>query len=377
MDDSDESDVGEDETAAQDGDAADPELSDATLERMVRELHPEWSLREATPSAEGTDLVYFLTVETPEGTRKCILKACDFLDPEEFRPEPYLLGALDRRTSVPVPRMLGAVDSRDDLPAPYFLMERREGEVRENDARDLPVDVMERVGRDAGRNLAEIHDLGEFERFGPIRLARDVRGESNPDRDSTGIPVDSRILTVPEEGHDSWRVRFEAMVDGYLDGLPDRFADLEPDLRAFIDERLDALDRDFVPVLGDDDYRLGNLLVDPQSGETRAVLDWGNASTMEAQYNLLVTEQYLSGWALHDDSRRKRVREALWEGYEETGGANLIRRGSDFERRRELYLAFTRTFPLICFSLWYGDFPTDERERYAELNRQAVRELAD
>jgi hypothetical protein len=165
------------------------------------------------------------------------------------------------------------------------------------------------------------------------------------------------------------------MADAYLDDVPERFADLDPDLRTFVEERLDALDRDFAPVLGDDDYRLGNLLVDPESGETKAVLDWGNANTLEAQYNLVVTEQYLSGWARHDDPRRKCVRRALREGYEAADGRSAVERDPDFERRRELYLAFTLLFPLVCFSLWYGDFPENEREAQAELHRGAIRDL--
>ncbi|WP_435179982.1 phosphotransferase family protein [Halorussus sp. AFM4] len=360
--------------------------ADATLRRMLREVRPEWSLREAAPADGGTDLVYFLDVETPDGPRECVLKACEFLDPEAFRPEPYLLTLADRRTSIPVPSVLGAVDDHPDLPAPFFLMERRDGEVRENGARELPADAMERIARDAGRWLGELHGLGEFERFGPIRLARDV--EREPGRDGTdgtdetagSIAVDGRTLAVGDAATDSWRDRVESTADDCLDDLRGRFADLEPDLRAFVEDRLDALpdgrapDGGVAPVLGHDDYRLGNLLVDPATGETRAVLDWGNAHAMEAQYNLVVAEQYLSGWAAHGDPLRERVGTALREGYEETGE---LPRDPDAERRRELYLAVTRLFPLGWFSLWYGDFPESEREAVAERNRRAVLDLVD
>ncbi|WP_170977215.1 phosphotransferase family protein [Halorussus salinisoli] len=356
------------------------EFADATLRRMVREIRPKWSLRDAAPADEGTDVVYFVTVETPDGPRECVLKACEFLDPEAFRPEPYLVALVDRRTSIPVPSVVGAVDDHDDLPAPFFLMECRDGEVRENGARELPADAMERLARDAGRHIGELHALGEFEAFGGVRLARDVDGDRGEltvgeghiaaDRDRP--TVDGRALTTDETASDSWRTRVEATADDCLGDLHDRFADLESDLRALVDDRLDALDREFAPVLGHDDYRLGNLLVDPATGETRAVLDWGNANTLEPQYNLVLAEQYLSGWAPHDDPLRERVRAALREGYREVGE---LADDSDAERRRELYLTVTRLFPLVWFSLWYGHRPESEREATVEKHRRAVRDL--
>jgi aminoglycoside phosphotransferase (APT) family kinase protein len=349
----------------------DEELPDGTLGRMVREIRPEWSVREAAPAAEGTDIVYFVTVETSAGSHECVLKICEFLDPEAFRPEPHLLGVVDRRTSIPVPSVVGAVDDHPDLPAPFFLMDRCDGEVRENDARDLPGDVMERVARDAGRNLAELHALGDFERFGAIRLAADADPNRADSATEDGIAVGDRRLTTDGTASGSWRDHVESLADGCLDDLHDRFADLEPDVRAFVDDHLDALDGAFSPVLGHDDYRLGNLLVDPESGETKAVLDWGNVHTLEPQYNLVVTEQYLSGLAPHDDPRRQRVRTALRDGY----GEGAVPTHWDFERRRELYLAVTRLFPLVWFSLWYGHQSDSEREATADKHRRAVENL--
>ncbi|WP_115864988.1 phosphotransferase family protein [Halorussus litoreus] len=305
-----------------DGDA---EFGDDILAAMVREIRPDWSLREAVPAAEGTDEVHVLTVETPAGPRECVLKACTFLDPAEFRTEPYVLATLDQRTSIPVPSAIGAVDDHDDLPAPFFLMERCDGEVREHEIRQLPVETMERLAREAGRNLGELHRLGDVRRFGPVRLAADagqavgpgvdqnaVRGVAVPEGDD--FAADDRRLVVGDAGQQPWRAHVEAMADSTLDNVEPEFADLAADLRAVVDDRLDALDRSFEPVFGDDDYRLGNLLVDPEGGRTEAVLDWGNAHTLESQYNLVLTEQHLSGFARHDDPRRERVRTALREG---------------------------------------------------------------
>ena len=366
---------GDDEADGDDvADGHDDELSPTTLRRMVREIRAEWTVREATPAEEGTDVVYFLTVETPGGLRECVLKACEFLDPEAFRPEPHLLDLLDQCTSIPVPGVVGAVDDHDDLPAPFFLMERCDGEVREGDARELPPDAVERIARDAGRYLGELHGVGDFERFGPLRLARDVEREETDAGSAPSIGGGDRALTLGDAARDSWRERFTEQTDYSLENLEDRFADLEPDVRTFVDEHLDALDRPFPAVVAHHDYRLGNLLVDSETGETRAVLDWGNMSTMEAQYELVYTEQYLSEWAPHDDPFRDRVRTALREGYEAT---NELERDADFERRRELYLAKSRLSPLVWFSLWYENGSDAEREGAAEKHRRAIRNLVD
>jgi aminoglycoside phosphotransferase (APT) family kinase protein len=338
-----------------------------TLRQMVREIRPEWSVREAAPAAEGTDVVYFVTAETPDGPRECVLKACRFLDPRAFRPEPYLMELLARRTAVPVPDVVGAVDDHPDLPAPFYLMERCDGEVREGEASELPADPIDRVARDAGRYLAALHALGEFEAFGTVVLARDA------DAREPGLRTGDRVLTTDDSAADSWRSHVEEIADDCLGDLNERFADLEAELREFVEPRFDALDGEFTPVFGDDDYRLGNLLVDPETGETRAVLDWGNASTVEPHYNLVLVEQYLSGWAPHDDTRRERVRAALRAGYREEGEI-----GFDFNgERRDLYLAVTRLFPLVWFSLWYDGATEAEREAAAEKHRRAVWDLLD
>jgi len=359
---------------------ADRDLPPETVAAMVSEMRPSWSVRDAAPAEEGNDVVYVVTVETPGGPRECVLKACEFLDPRAFRPEPHLMKAVGRRTEIPVPGVVGAVDDHPDLPAPFYLMERRGGEVREGEARDLPAAAIERLARDAGRYLAQLHALGEFEEFGTVLLGCDARRESHTsgltvaDRDS---PAGGRVLTTDESATDSWRERVEEVVASTRGEFHDRFADLESDLRAAVDSGLDALDGEFDAVLGDDDYRLGNLLVDPETGETRAVLDWGNSSTLERQYNLVLAEQYLSGWARHDDPRRERVRAALHEGYVAESDRRKIDFGPDTERRRELYLAVTRMFPLVWFSLWYNGADEDEREEAAEMHRLAVRKLVE
>lgn len=333
---------------------------------MVRAVRPEWTVREATPAESGTDAVHDVTVETRGGSRECVLKACTAVPPVDFRPEPYLLALLGRRTSIPVPRVVAAVDDHEDLPAPYFLMERCEG-VTADDV-DLVPGAVERVARAAGRYAGEYHGVGDFHRFGRLRLDCDL------DHSRVGATVDGRTLAVADEGESSWRSWVEDLYGNWITDLDDRFADLRPILETFVESRLDALDRSFDPALGHVDYKYWNVLVRPGTGETTAVLDWAHATAMEPCYDLVVTEDHLSRWAALDSPRRRRVRAALEAGYAET---NRLERDAAFDARRELYLAVSRLQPLVRFSEWFADASTAERRETAARHRQFVNDLLD
>lgn len=346
------------------------ELSEADLEAMVREIDPEWSLQSADRAPQGTDLVYFVTVDTPAGERECVLKACSFVSPEAFRPEPIVLEMLDRETSIPVPAVYGRVNCHDTLPAPFFCMERRPGEVREGDSRTLPPAVVERIARTGGRYLGELHAYDDFERFGWIELR---------DCPSVDDPPTADALVVAEAGHETWRGALEAQIESELSGLHERFADLEEPLRKFLHSRLDAVEEPSSPVFGNTDYRLGNLLIDVDTGETHAVIDWGNCHTTEPVYNLVALEENLCGRGPLEDPLRRRVRRAIDQGYAETGSTPGIRQtlfdGGELTRRGELYYGITRLAPLVWFSLWYADATTDERAGTADRHRRVLEGL--
>lgn len=339
-------------------------LSDETVERMIRRLRPEWTVREATPTDSGTDAVSYVTVETPGEVLECVLKACTVVPPADFRPEPYILTLLDRRTAVPGPRVIASVDEHEELPAPFFLMERCDGVLA--DDVDLAPGSIERVARAAGRYAGEYHDVGEFQRFGRLRLDCDVTYSR------TGATVDGRTLAVTDEGAASWRSWVEDLYGTWIDDLDDRFVDLRPSLEAFVESRLDALDRSFDAVLGHVDYKFWNVMVRPETGATMAVLDWGHATAMDPYYDLVLTEQHLSRWAPLDSPRRRRIRTALEEGYAET---NTLERDAAFDERRALYLAVSRLQPLVWFSEWMADEPEAERREAAETHRRFVYDL--
>lgn len=331
-------------------------IDDGDVRAMVRHLRPEWRVRDWTPADEGTDFVCFVDAEMPDGDCAVVLKAASFLDPESFRPEPRTLALVADRTDVPAPRVLGACDAHDDLPAPFFLMDRLDGEqVAGPDA--LAPGALDRLARDAGRNLADLHDAATWDGYGWLRCADDVDAPAGPG----GL--------APADPHDSWRERLRESAEPHLADLHPRFADLEADLRAALDARLDAAPRRPEPVLVHGDYRYGNLLLDPESGATRAVLDWGNQSTGDAAYDLVFAEQYLCGWAGLGDPVRERVRDALRAGYRER------RAFTADPARRDCYLLDSALAPLAWFGLWHRGQDADERDAAADRYRDVVRAL--
>lgn len=340
------------------------ELSDETVQRMVECVRPESTVLENTPVTSGTDAVSFVTVETGSERKETVVKACTAVPPADFRPEPYILTLLEEETSVPVPHVIGAVDTHPALPAPFFLMERCEGVL--SDDVDLTTEMRRRMAKAAGRFAGEYHAIGDFERFGYIRLDCD---RSNP---RVGVTVDNRTLAVEDDAAASWRAYVQDMYEGWIQDIDDEFLDLRADLQAFIESRLDALDRSFVSVLGHIDYKPWNVLIRPESGETTAILDWGHTTAMAPYYDLVLTEEHLGRWAPLDSSRRELVRTALAEGYAETAS---LERGSRFEERRELYLAVARLQPLVWFSKWTENVSADERRRRAMKHREFIQNL--
>lgn len=340
------------------------ELSDETVRRMVQCIRPEWTVHEHTSVTSGTDAVSFITVETEYGHTETVLKACTAVPPADFRPEPYLLSLLGTETSVPVPHVIGAVDAHPDLPAPFFLMERCEGVLADNV--DLTSGMRERMARTAGRFAGEYHAVGDFEQFGYLRFDCDRSNQR------VGVTVNGHTLAVTDDATVSWRGYIQDMYDGWIHDLDDEFLDLRSDLQAFIEPRLDTLDRSFDPVLGHIDYKPWNVLIRPESGETTAVLDWGHATAMAPYYDLILTEEHLSRWAPLNSDRRERVRTTLAEGYAET---DSLKPDSQFKERRELYLAVARLQPLVWFSEWTEDVPDEERRRRAAKHREFVEDL--
>lgn len=344
----------------------DGQVADDEVREMVAALRPAWTVRGVDRCEYGTDFVAFLDVRAPDGDREAVLKAttADFVDPEIARAEPRLLELVGRETTVPVPAVYGYRDDHPDHPSPFYLMERVDGENFENRVDDLPTAARERVVGEAGRNLAALHDLG------PLPAAGNVGVE---DGDLAVLDTDDHPRA--DDFH-AWLLEGrEETLDELLDGgwFPEkaddreRFADLVPDLRAYCRETLPALPDPAPPTYCHWDYRYGNLLVDPETGETRAVLDWANLTAAPPAYNLAKVESHLFDPVTEDDDVVAALREQFRTAYADACEGWAFE--ESVRERMAVYRLTSRVDAMACLPLWHEEATPAERDRIEDHHR--------
>lgn len=317
----------------------DREIPPAVREQMVAEVRSDATVREAELARSGHLSVYHLDVKTATGAAEWVLKASPDGEVHGIDTEARLLSLVDDRTSIPVPTVLGAVDDHETLPAPYFLMERAEGTaLSKRGIRDLSDSAVERLAKQSGRYLAELHDLDGPDGFGQVAIdptdtawaerdAEDLRGR---------LPVDPTEFAVsPLPGSqtrtDEWRPVLESWVEDTLEGhARTRFSDLTADARTALFDRVASIDGPVDPAFGRIDHGLHNVLLEPESGAITAVIDWAFTLSVPPAYDLVCVGVNLSlePWSAHPDSpdRRDLVRRCLREGYRERGDADVLER---------------------------------------------------
>ena len=338
-------------------------LSAERVAAAVAALRADWTVLDAEPMAAGSDIVYGVTVRDARDRRREAVLKCfrsdgpvDGRSPERFLVEVDLFELVGGETNVPVPEVHAAYRSREGVPEPAFLMERLPGEPPLGVAVGGRGAVAERLLRESGRSLARIHDLRSFDSFGDL-----VSDDGGP---------------VVRDGRATWAERLRDIADGSLDGLAEtRFADLERPLRAYADERFAELDLAADAALVHGDYRPGNLLADPETGEVTAVLDWGAAQAADPRYELAWAVREFAERAPVGSATRERVRETLFDAYEGERGAAFDRGSDAFERRQSLYLAVTWMAECRWFDAWWGGADESDREERAVELRENAKEL--
>lgn len=316
-----------------DSEMTDRTIPRPTIEAMVRTTSLDLRIREASPADHGHMAVYRLAVDDHQDL---VLKATPDGDSHGIPAEARLLALLGERTSIPVPGVVGVVDDHEDLPAPFFLMTAMPGEATsQRDVGSVPDEQLQRVARDTGRHLAELHGLDAVDAFGYVSCdpSPSLRGERPPADGDELVVTDAR---------DSWPATVRAWSEAELDALEStRFADLTPRLQAELDERLATMDEQFDPALTRVDHGLHNLMVDEG---VVGVIDWAFTLASTAGYDLATVTYILAGsasTALPDvPDRRDLVREAMLDGYRDVATVP-----GEYRDHRELYelLALVRT----------------------------------
>lgn len=293
------------------------ELSATTIREMVHLVDADWDVREATPAERGFSPVYRLALDTPSGPRECYLKAGPEADDPGVVADARIQALLHERTDIPVPEVLGVVDEHPALPTPFYLAAPMSGrELSYERVGWLSDDALRTLARQLGRHLGELHGLDAVDAYGHVGAdpAREYVGE-RPAGDAGDLAV--------TDGYDTWPEFLEAWVDREVarhESSP--FADLTPELDEWLQSRLADLSGPFEPVLGRNDHGLHNLLVDPETGEIPAMLDWaytlGVTPPFDVGYAVYIFGgSYLAGIDIVPD-RRKLVRTELLAGYRET-----------------------------------------------------------
>lgn len=344
------------------------QVPDSVVRGMVAEIKPEWRVTAIERSPYGTDLVAILDVRTPK-PRSVVLKAttADFVDPIVARSEPRLLELVRRETTIPVPEVFGYCDDHERYPSPFYVMEYVEGKNYEGKLAELSEDVRETLLRDAGENLAELHELGSLPAAGKVGVQNGELCVLDTDDHPRHDDFREAVLADSEETLDS-------LADGgfypNLTDDPERFADLVPELREHVRERILALPTPDDPTYCHWDYRIGNLLIEPDTGRTCAVLDWANLSSAEPAYNLAQTEFYLLSPIADGPERTNRLREAFRTAYVET------RTDWSFDEptreRIDVYRLVARLGAMACLPLWYQDAAPEKRIERAAEHRTVV-----
>jgi aminoglycoside phosphotransferase (APT) family kinase protein len=349
----------------------DADVTDAMVRGMVRTLEPEWEVDSIERSPYGTDFVATLDVWTPDGGQTVVLKAmtADLVAPEIARSEPRLLELIGRETNVPVPTVFGYYDEHREYPAPFYLMAYIKGENYENRVDRLSPQARETVLREAGRNLADLHSLGPLPGVGRIGVRDGRLAVLDTDEHPRYDDFRNQLLADCEETLDSLTSGgfFPELADD-----PTRFADLVPELRQYVRETIPELPPPELPTYCHHDYRYGNLLLNPETGATRAVLDWANLSAADPAYNLASAEGLLLDPEVDGDDRTDTLRGIFRSAYAES------REGWSFDRaihgRMYVYRLACRLDAMACLPLWYRDVSPEERDGRAIEHREFVAE---
>lgn len=238
---------------------------------------------------EGQNHTYRVTLQ--DGRERFLKVGTRF--PKLFEAEPATMALVRRETDLPVPEVVAT--GREPLGYPFAVYEF----VPDTDAdwvRDLEPHVAQCLCREAGRNLAALHEV-TFPQFGRL-----------------GPTGDGLAVVDPRPYEDVLRRSLERQLDELCE-TP--LAPLRDRIEARGVELVDATELDdFRPTLVHGDYRIDNLCVDPAADTvTRAVLDWELPTAGDPLWDAVMTRTLLgAGYGITPEQERE-LDAAFWAGY--------------------------------------------------------------
>ena len=292
-------------------------VAKTTIQRMIHLVNPEWELREVTPAERGFCAVYRVVVKTTTATREYFLKAPPDGKSSGISADARILTVLQNHTSIPVPEVLGVVDDHPEVPSPFYLMDSMAGtEVSYEEVGWISDDPLRTVARQLGAYLGELHTVNAVESFGYVDYDRSHRLAG-------GRPSGTVAELAVIDGFDSWQTYLSAYIERELERHTNsRFSALKPEIESWCHERVESLTGPFSPVLGRNDHGFHNLLLDPDTGDITAMLDWAYTLAVPPAYDFQFGEYLFSGAflsAIPDvPDRREMVRNAMLSGYRST-----------------------------------------------------------
>lgn len=259
------------------------------------------------PIPKGINAIYRVTFADDD---IAVLKAATFNTTGELRPEPHLLTALARETTVPVPEVLAVVENSGSLDTFHFLLEHCEGwQTRKLDR--LSAVEQERLVREAGRYLARLHEYRPAKACGPLRLTD--QGAKTSREFTTGTT------------HNSWATTFSSLAAHPIQLLKQvqcgddtgRFTDLVPDVVAAFESVADAIEEPEMPTLLHRDFHLDNFILASEGTNLRiqSVLDFGDPYIGDYRLDLAFAEDAIIRVQLPTSDRAARLAELFRSTY--------------------------------------------------------------
>jgi aminoglycoside phosphotransferase (APT) family kinase protein len=348
-----------------------------TIAEIVQQIEPDWRVQDATEATAGYHITYFLTVETPAGDERCVLKAT----PDDGDPvcgdEARMLAILDAHTDLPVPEVLGVIDEDDALPTPLFLAAELPG--RNADRTELSTfsaAQIDELAHSTGRHLAALHDLDAVDGFGFVDVDPDEQLQGGkPSSSLTQVSVENPVY--------SWSEYLDQEYDRVLDRFDGhRFEEMVPTIQPAFETCVERLGGDGTPVITRIDQSLDNQVVDPETGAVTGLLDWEFCVAATPAYDIAFVAHSLDGGHLtylpEQPDHHEQILNSVLAGYREAGDEAVV---EQFRANRACYELLSMNHKLLNFDFWFDeidivDVTDEQRSAAADPLRERTREIA-